>query len=71
MNTIAGTGKSLSQPLTFYEHNCYSRPTDIHEKSQTSYTNQCNGIVNHGAQIGGLWVFADHTCKNKRKTNAQ
>ena len=21
-------------------------------------------------QIGGLWVFANHTCKNKRKTNA-
>ena len=30
----------------------------------------CNGIISHGAQIGGIWVFADHTCKNKHKTNA-
>ena len=25
------------------------------------------GVVSHGAQIGGHRVFADHTCKNKRK----
>ena len=30
----------------------------------------CNGVVSHGAQIGGLRVFADHTRKSKRKTNA-
>ena len=27
-------------------------------------------IVSHGDQIGGLWVFADHTSKNKLNTNA-
>ena len=43
---------------------------DIHERSQTSYTTPCNGVVSHGTQIGGLCVFADRTRKNKRKTNA-
>ena len=42
---------------------------DIHQRSQTSYTTPCNGIDSHGAQIGGLRVFADHTCKNKRTHN--
>ena len=41
-------------------------PIDIYWRSRTSYTTPCNGIVNHGAQIGDLRVFADHT----RKTNA-
>ena len=44
-------------------------PIDIHRRSQT-YTALCIGIVSHGAQIGGLRVFADHTRKNKHKTNA-
>ena len=44
--------------------------TDIQGRSQTSYTAPCNGVVSHGAQIGGLRVFADHTHKNKRKANA-
>ena len=43
---------------------------DIHERSQTSYTAKCNGVISHGVQIEGLWVFTDHTCKNKHKTNA-
>ena len=43
---------------------------DIHQRSQTSYTTPCNGVISHGAQFGGLRVFANHTCKNKRKTNA-
>ena len=30
----------------------------------------CNGVVRYGAEIGGLWVFADHTRKIKRNTNA-
>ena len=30
----------------------------------------CNGIISHGAQIGGLRVFANHTCKNKCKTSS-
>ena len=28
----------------------------------------CKSVVSHGAQIGGLRVFAGHTCKNKRNT---
>ena len=39
-------------------------------RSQTSYTAPCNGVVSHGAQIGGLRVFANHTHRNKCKTNA-
>ena len=35
----------------------------------TSYTTQCNGVVSHGGQFGGLRVFADHIRKNTRKTN--
>ena len=41
-------------------------PTDKQGRPQT----QSNGVVNHVAQIVGLRVFADHTCKNKCKTNA-
>ena len=29
----------------------------------------CNGVVSHGAQFGGLQVFADHTRKSKGTTN--
>ena len=39
--------------------------TDKHQRSQTSYTTLCNGVISHAAQFGGLQVFADHT----RKTN--
>ena len=42
--------------------------TYIQGRSQTSYTATYNGVVSHGAQIGGLWVFADHTRKNKCET---
>ena len=41
--------------------------TDIHQRSQTSYSAWCNGIVSHGVQFGGLRVFAIHTCKRKCK----
>ena len=41
------------------------RATDIQGRSQTSYIAQCNGIVSHEPQIGAIWVFADHTRKNK------
>ena len=41
--------------------------TDIHQRSQISYTTQCNGIVSHGTQFGGSLVFrGPHT-----KTNAK
>ena len=30
----------------------------------------CNGVISHGAQFRGLRVFANHTWKSKRKTNA-
>ena len=42
-------------------------PTDIQGRSQTSHTIPCNGIISHGAQIGGIWVFANHTRNNKAK----
>ena len=43
---------------------------DIHGRSQTSYITPCDGVISHWAQIGGLLVFANHTRKNKRNTNA-
>ena len=43
--------------------------TDIERRSQNSYTALCNGVVNHGAPIGGIQVFANHTRGNKRKQN--
>ena len=46
-----------------------SKLTDIHQRYQTSYTAPCNGVVTHGAQFSGLQVFANHSRKNKRKTN--
>ena len=49
--------------------NTSALPTDIQGRSQTSYTAPCYGVVSHGAQIGNLWVFADHACRNKLKTN--
>ena len=48
----------------------YVPTTDIQGRSQTSYTAPCNGVVNHGAQIGGVRVFAVHTHGNKCKQNA-
>ena len=43
--------------------------TDIEGRYQTPYTVQCNGVVSHGAQIGGLGVFADHTHTQKQTQN--
>ena len=31
--------------------------TDIHQRSQTSYTAGCNGVASYGAQFRGLRVF--------------
>ena len=45
----------------------YGSPSDLKGRSQSSYTVPCNVVVSHGAKIGGLQVFADHTRKNKRK----
>ena len=40
-------------------------------RSQALYTAPRNGGVNHGAHIEGFgWAFAEHTRKNKCKTNA-
>ena len=39
--------------------------TDVQKRSQTLYTAPCNGVVSHGAQIGGLPVFANHTRKKQ------
>ena len=57
------------QAVTSFLNVCV-RITDIQERSQTLYTIPCNGVVSYGAQIGGLWVFANHTCKNKHKAIA-
>ena len=35
-------------------------------RSQTSYTASCNGVVSHGAQIGGLQGFSPHMLKQMR-----
>ena len=43
--------------------------TDLDRRSRTSYTAPCNGVVSHGAPIGGFRVFADHTRGNKHKQN--
>ena len=40
---------------------------DIEKSSQNSYTTPCNGVANHGAPIGDIWGFANHTCR-KNKT---
>ena len=39
--------------------------TDVYERSQTSYTKLCNGIVSHETQFGDLQVFAEYTRKTK------
>ena len=44
-----------------------SQISDIQGRSQTLYTTLCNDVVSHGAQIEGVWVFADHTRGNKSK----
>ena len=31
--------------------------TDIQRRSQTSHIASCNGVVSHGAKIGGLWAL--------------
>ena len=42
-------------------------PTDLDRRSRTSYTAPCNDVVSHGAPIGGIRVFADHTRGNRHK----
>ena len=59
------------QSLSFqFILNLCTHSTDIHQRSQTSCTTLCNDVVSHGAQFGGLQVFAYHTCKDKHKINA-
>ena len=48
----------------------YTWNTDMEGRSQTSYTTPCNGVVNHGAPIGGIRVLTDHSRDNKRKQKA-
>ena len=47
----------------------YQLHIDIETRSQNSYTAPYNGVVNHGALIGGIQIFAAHTRGNKRKQN--
>ena len=44
---------------------CYYT-TDIKRRSRNSYTAQCNGVISHGAPIGGIWVFVEHTWKQTK-----
>ena len=46
--------------------------TDIYQRSQTSHTALCNDFVTSAMwlNLGVFRVLADHTRKNKRKTNA-
>ena len=48
----------------------YVRSVELGLRSQNSFTGPCNGIVSHGAPIGGIRVFIDHTCGNECKQNA-
>ena len=46
---------------------------DTRRRSWTSFTAVCNGVISHGAQIGGLRTLGfcrPHTRKNTSKTNA-
>ena len=44
--------------------------TDTERRSQNSYTAPCNGVVNHGALIRGIWIFVDHKRVIKCRQNA-
>ena len=44
--------------------------TDTERRSQNSYTAPGNGVVNHGAPIAGIGVFANRAPGNKCKQNA-
>ena len=74
--TIIWEKTALVSQVVAMEENTVNReepvviPTDIHQRYQTSYTTPCNSVVSHGAQFGGLRVFADRTRKNKCQTNA-
>ena len=41
--------------------------TDLDQRSQTSYTAMCNGIVSHGAPTGGIRVNHTHMETNAKK----
>ena len=44
-----------------------SKPQDIHQRSQTSYTTQCNGVISNGSlglKLGVWFLSTTHTIKN-------
>ena len=51
------------------EHPASTLITGIQGRSQTSYTTLCDGVVNHGAQIGVFQFFANHIRGHKCKQN--
>ena len=61
--------KTLTLEEIGYVLDVFTIATDIEGRYQTPYTTPLNGVVSHGAQIGGLWVFGNHTRKSKRITN--
>ena len=75
MHSLATPGHAqiIAQVIAlFFKHYASYSPQDNFMTSceRNTDTAVCNGVVSHGAQIGGLQVFADHTHKNKCKTNA-
>ena len=64
------SGRNKCVPTTCHKHKTWEVTADIDRRSQDSYTSLCNGVVSHGAPIGDIRVFADHTSGNKRKQNA-
>ena len=58
---------SKTQQLTFKKKTMGKLDLDL--RSQNSYTAPCNGIINHGASVGGILIFASFTCGNKHKKN--
>ena len=62
---------SVNEPPKWSHDNKQCAPdTDIEGRSQNPYSTPCNGVVSHGAPIGRIQVFAEHTRRNKCKKNA-
>ena len=51
-----------------FELKCWVAYTDLDQRSQTSYTFLCNGVVDHGAPVGGIWFLpTTHVGTNTNK----
>ena len=52
-------------------YGCCIAITYLERGSHDSYTALCNGVVSHGAPIGGYSGFADHTHGNTNKMHSR